>query len=74
MVMIGAISAPAHAALEASAPMRQERFLEFHLGLGAECDWTPDVDDGDVIAAMERFGAGMMAMAGAARSRSFSLI
>lgn len=62
MVMIGAISAPAHAALEASAPMRQERFLEFHLGFGCDCDWTAE-DGDDVIAPTERSVVGMMAMA-----------
>jgi hypothetical protein len=61
MVMIGAISAPAHAALEASAPMRQERFLEFHLGFGCDCDWTA-ADGDDVIAPTERFAGGRMAM------------
>lgn len=54
MVMIGATSAPAHAALEASAPMRQARFLEFHLGFGCDCDWTA-ADGGDVIAPTERW-------------------
>lgn len=54
MVMIGATSAPAHAALQASAPMRQARFLEFHLGFGCDCDWTAE-DGGDVIAATERW-------------------
>lgn len=70
MVMIGAISAPAHAALEASAPMRQERFLEFHLGFGCDCDC--DCGD-DVIAPTER-SVGMMAMAGANGGDAESLV
>lgn len=36
MVMIGAMRAPAHAALVASAPRRQASLLEFHLDCG--CD------------------------------------
>lgn len=69
MVMIGAISAPAHAALEASAPMRQERFLEFHLGFGCDCDCGDDV-----IVPTERSVVGMMAMAGANGGDAESLV
>lgn len=50
--------------------MRQERFLEFHLGFGCDCDC--DCGD-DVIAPTER-SVGMMAMAGANGGDAESLV
>lgn len=41
MVMMGAMRAPAHAALVASAPRRQASLSVFHLDCG--CDWDADV-------------------------------
>jgi hypothetical protein len=53
--------------------MRQERFLEFHLGFGCDCDWAAE-DGDDVIAPTERFVVGMMAMAGANGGEAESLV
>jgi hypothetical protein len=51
--------------------MRQERFLEFHLGFGCDCDWAED--DDDVIAPTDR-SVGMMAMEGANGGEAESLV
>lgn len=43
MVMLGAMRAPAHAALVASAPRRQASLSVFHLDLDCGRDWDADV-------------------------------